>query len=205
MDRLAERLGVRVEPVEAIGFDGDAIEAQCFAYLGLRSRQGAPLSFPTTTGVPKPMTGGRFWPAAEKRKGPACARPRPIRRTVLIYWQTLTGPLPIQAPFGARAGGPERSRRHSRSLPNRDRLQARQPREPQPRPPDPTSRCTKRRRASSRGASTGRHRPRTAMPAAAVPTAAPAAAMPLGGRSRLGRGDDRGRERQSRDSRDDRL
>ncbi len=63
MRRLAERLAVSVEPVEAIGFDGDAIEAQCFAYLALRSRRGAPLSFPTTTGVPKPMTGGAFWPA----------------------------------------------------------------------------------------------------------------------------------------------
>jgi anhydro-N-acetylmuramic acid kinase len=63
MRRLAERLAVSVEPVEAIGFDGDVIEAQCFAYLALCSRRGAPLSFPTTTGVPKPTTGGRFWPA----------------------------------------------------------------------------------------------------------------------------------------------
>ena len=60
---LAERVGAPVEPVEAIGFDGDAIEAQCFAYLAVRSRQGLPLSFPRTTGVPKPMTGGVFWPA----------------------------------------------------------------------------------------------------------------------------------------------
>ena len=45
MRRLAERLGVAVEPVEAIGFDGDALEAQCFAYLALRSRQGAPCPF----------------------------------------------------------------------------------------------------------------------------------------------------------------
>jgi anhydro-N-acetylmuramic acid kinase len=63
MRRLGQRLQVKVEPVEAIGFDGDSIEAQCFAYLGLRSRRGAPLSFPTTTGVPAPMTGGAFWPA----------------------------------------------------------------------------------------------------------------------------------------------
>ena len=63
MRRLAERLQVSVEPVEAIGFDGDSIEAQCFAYLALRSRRGLPLSFPTTTGVPKPMPGGVFWPA----------------------------------------------------------------------------------------------------------------------------------------------
>ena len=63
MHRLAERLGVPVEPVEAIGFDGDAIEAQCFAYLALRARKGLPISFPGTTGVPAPMTGGVFWPA----------------------------------------------------------------------------------------------------------------------------------------------
>ncbi len=63
MRGLAERLGVAVEPVEAIGFDGDALEAQCFAYLALRSRQGAPLSFPTTTGVPTPTSGGVFRPA----------------------------------------------------------------------------------------------------------------------------------------------
>ncbi len=63
MHRLAKRLGVAVEPIEVIGFDGDALEAQCFAYLALRSRRGAPLSFPTTTGVPMPTTGGVFWPA----------------------------------------------------------------------------------------------------------------------------------------------
>jgi anhydro-N-acetylmuramic acid kinase len=63
MRRLGERLQARVEPVEAIGFDGDSIEAQCFAYLALRSRRGLPISFPTTTGAPKPMTGGAFWPA----------------------------------------------------------------------------------------------------------------------------------------------
>jgi anhydro-N-acetylmuramic acid kinase len=61
--RPPERLGTGVEPVEAIGFDADAIEAQCFAYLALRSRRGLALSFPTTTGVLRPMTGGVFWRA----------------------------------------------------------------------------------------------------------------------------------------------
>jgi anhydro-N-acetylmuramic acid kinase len=65
MRRLAERLGVEVEPVEQIGFDGDAIEAQCFAYLALRSRRGLPLSFPTTTGVSSPLSGGVFWPGPQ--------------------------------------------------------------------------------------------------------------------------------------------
>jgi anhydro-N-acetylmuramic acid kinase len=63
MRQLAARLGVAVDPIEAIGFDGDSVEAQCFAYLALRSRRGAPLSLPTTTGVPAPLTGGAFWEA----------------------------------------------------------------------------------------------------------------------------------------------
>ncbi len=75
MRRLAERLQVSVEPVEAIGFDGDSIEAQCFAYLALRSRRGLPLSFPTTTGVPKPMSGGVFWPAHKMKRAPLARGP----------------------------------------------------------------------------------------------------------------------------------
>ena len=62
MTRLAERLGVPVEPVEAAGWDGDALEAQLFAYLAIRSVKGLPLSLPGTTGVPRPLTGGRLNP-----------------------------------------------------------------------------------------------------------------------------------------------
>jgi anhydro-N-acetylmuramic acid kinase len=58
MQMLAARLGRPVAPVEAVGWEGDAIEAQAFAYLALRSRAGLPLSFPGTTGVPRPMSGG---------------------------------------------------------------------------------------------------------------------------------------------------
>ena len=50
---------LRVDPVEAVGWDGDALEAQAFAYLASRSLRGLPLSLPTTTGVPEPMPGGR--------------------------------------------------------------------------------------------------------------------------------------------------
>lgn len=60
MDRLGARLGVPVEPVEAVGWDGDALEAQIFAYFAIRSVKGLPLSLPSTTGVPQPMTGGRL-------------------------------------------------------------------------------------------------------------------------------------------------
>jgi anhydro-N-acetylmuramic acid kinase len=64
MQMLAARLGRPVAPVEAVGWEGDAIEAQAFAYLALRARAGLPLSFPGTTGVPKPMTGGVLFRAA---------------------------------------------------------------------------------------------------------------------------------------------
>ena len=56
------RKRARVEPVlaEAAGWRGDAIEAECFAYLAMRVRRGLPISFPQTTGVARPMTGGRL-------------------------------------------------------------------------------------------------------------------------------------------------
>lgn len=63
MGLLAGRLGVPVAAVESVGWDGDALEAQAFGYLAVRSRLGLPLSEPATTGVPTPMTGGRFHPA----------------------------------------------------------------------------------------------------------------------------------------------
>jgi anhydro-N-acetylmuramic acid kinase len=58
MAALAEALKAPVAPVEAVGWQGDALEAQCFAFLAVRSLRGLPLSVPTTTGAPKPMTGG---------------------------------------------------------------------------------------------------------------------------------------------------
>jgi anhydro-N-acetylmuramic acid kinase len=41
-----------------LGWMGDAIEAQAFAYLAVRSLKGLPLTFPGTTGVPRPLIGG---------------------------------------------------------------------------------------------------------------------------------------------------
>ncbi|MGH7112591.1 MAG: anhydro-N-acetylmuramic acid kinase, partial [Stellaceae bacterium] len=61
MDVLARRLAAPVRPVEAIGWDGDALEAQAFAYLAVRSARGLPLSLPTTTGAPRPICGGRLF------------------------------------------------------------------------------------------------------------------------------------------------
>ena len=58
MQILAEVLKVPVDPVEAVGWQGDALEAQAFAYLAVRSLRGLPLSLPATTGVSEPQSGG---------------------------------------------------------------------------------------------------------------------------------------------------
>jgi anhydro-N-acetylmuramic acid kinase len=50
--------GVAVAPVESVGWRGDSLEAEAFGYLAVRSMKGLPLSLPTTTGVPEPLTGG---------------------------------------------------------------------------------------------------------------------------------------------------
>jgi anhydro-N-acetylmuramic acid kinase len=59
MRMLAERLApAPVETASAVGWSADALEAQAFAYLAVRTLRGLPLTFPTTTGVPQPLTGG---------------------------------------------------------------------------------------------------------------------------------------------------
>lgn len=58
MTRLNERLQGRVYSVDDLGWNGDATEAECFAYLAVRSLLGLPLSLPTTTAVPNAATGG---------------------------------------------------------------------------------------------------------------------------------------------------
>jgi anhydro-N-acetylmuramic acid kinase len=56
-----------VRPVEGVGWDGDALEAQAFAYLAVRSLRGLPLSLPSTTGAPQPTCGGRLFKASGVR------------------------------------------------------------------------------------------------------------------------------------------
>jgi anhydro-N-acetylmuramic acid kinase len=56
---LRERLApATVEAAETLGWAADAIEAQAFGFLAARGLKGLPLSYPATTGVPIPMTGG---------------------------------------------------------------------------------------------------------------------------------------------------
>ncbi|WP_029673112.1 anhydro-N-acetylmuramic acid kinase [Brevundimonas naejangsanensis] len=57
---IRERVGLPVSTAEDKGWRGDSIEAEAFAFLAARCRLGLPISFPGTTGVSAPMTGGRI-------------------------------------------------------------------------------------------------------------------------------------------------
>jgi len=56
---LREHLDATVKTSEEVGWNSDAIEAQAFAYLAVRAKWKLPISYPTTTGVLKPMSGGK--------------------------------------------------------------------------------------------------------------------------------------------------
>ena len=60
MRMIANHAGVPVMTAEDAGWRGDAIEAEAFAYLAARTKRGLPISFPGTTGVFAPMTGGKI-------------------------------------------------------------------------------------------------------------------------------------------------
>ncbi|WP_299361159.1 anhydro-N-acetylmuramic acid kinase [uncultured Paracoccus sp.] len=62
MAALAARTGLPVRPVEAVGLDGDLLEAQAFGWLAVRVLRGLPTSAPGTTGAPAPVCGGRISP-----------------------------------------------------------------------------------------------------------------------------------------------
>jgi anhydro-N-acetylmuramic acid kinase len=63
MSMLDMHVGGRVEPIEAINCNGDALEAQAFAFLAIRSLYGMPLSLPKTTKAPRPLGGGTLFEA----------------------------------------------------------------------------------------------------------------------------------------------
>ncbi|MCC0044731.1 MAG: anhydro-N-acetylmuramic acid kinase [Brucellaceae bacterium] len=58
MHEIGKRTGTTAVAAEEVGLRGDAVEAECFAFLAVRSKRGLPQSFPATTGVSQPMPGG---------------------------------------------------------------------------------------------------------------------------------------------------
>lgn len=60
MSGLSSALGKAVRPADMFGWNGDATEAEAFAYLALRHLQQRPVTFPQTTGAPGPLTAGNL-------------------------------------------------------------------------------------------------------------------------------------------------
>ncbi|PRD42047.1 anhydro-N-acetylmuramic acid kinase [Phyllobacterium phragmitis] len=58
LEELAAGQGADVVSAEAVGLEGDAMEAEAWAYLAVRSFKGLPLSYPSTTGCDAPVSGG---------------------------------------------------------------------------------------------------------------------------------------------------
>lgn len=56
--QLQIRTHATVDDVEVLGWRGDALEAECFAFLATRVKAGLPTSFPSTTGCRVPVCGG---------------------------------------------------------------------------------------------------------------------------------------------------
>lgn len=61
MQWIANQTKLVVRSVDELGWSGDGLEAEAFAWLAVRHILGEPLSLPKTTGVPMPMTGGRMY------------------------------------------------------------------------------------------------------------------------------------------------
>jgi anhydro-N-acetylmuramic acid kinase len=60
MAMIEHRASVTAVSADTIGWRGDAVEAECFAFLAVRTLRGLPISFPSTTGAPRPLQGGRI-------------------------------------------------------------------------------------------------------------------------------------------------
>lgn len=65
---IGERSEIPVASVDELGWSGDGLEAEAFAYLAVRSYLGLPISLPGTTGVQYPLTGGQYHGTFENRK-----------------------------------------------------------------------------------------------------------------------------------------
>ena len=58
LSMIAAATASRPVTADELGWSADFIEAEAFAFLAVRSLAGLPLSYPETTGVPRPMPGG---------------------------------------------------------------------------------------------------------------------------------------------------
>lgn len=68
MKRFADVTQLPIHSVDDLGWNGDAMEAEGFAYMAVRSLLNEPISFPKTTGCEKPVTGGVHVRSMKNRK-----------------------------------------------------------------------------------------------------------------------------------------
>jgi anhydro-N-acetylmuramic acid kinase len=64
MEALSKALTGAVVSAERVGWRGDDLEAECFAYLAVRTLNKRPITFPRTTRAPRPLGGGVFYRCA---------------------------------------------------------------------------------------------------------------------------------------------
>ena len=55
---IGQRSNTQIVTADDLGWSGDFLEAQAFAYLAARTLRQLPISFPGTTGIKKPLSGG---------------------------------------------------------------------------------------------------------------------------------------------------
>ena len=140
MEALRRRAGVDLVMAEEAGLRGDAIEAECFAFLAMRTRRGLPISFPTTTGVDRPMPGGRI---ATSTKGTRLSERRICRcivrgagpRSSAGFWQGRG--LRRRSPIWARTSSRSSTRSAATTAENGARPSSAATRAPWTNPPTP--------------------------------------------------------------------
>ena len=59
--KIRQVLPEKVVTAKELGWENDTLNAQSYAFLSVRSLMGLPISFPQTTGVTEPVTGGRLF------------------------------------------------------------------------------------------------------------------------------------------------
>ena len=107
MDFLKESLDAPVEPVEAVGWSGDALEAQAFGFLAVRSLKGLNITLPGTTGVKRPMT------MANARGSSKPVRSLPLNNLITLLGRTAFSRARPSAPR-EHAARPARQKRPER-------------------------------------------------------------------------------------------
>ncbi len=55
---LSDTHQISIDLIDQFNYDGDFIESQAFGYLAIRSFLKLPISFPSTTGCSRPVSGG---------------------------------------------------------------------------------------------------------------------------------------------------